>query len=174
MKTALTSAHRQIDKLEMQTAQDILNALHEVKDPEIPVISVADLGIITDVQVKEKTARVTMVPTFIGCPAVDYMRNQIQKRVEELGFEKVEVIVDREHKWSTNDISEKGNELLRQFRLAPPPNIAGEYGLENLQASCPHCGSTNTTLNSLFGSTLCRALYLCNDCKLSFEQFKPK
>ena len=158
----------------MQTAQDILNTLHEVKDPEIPVISVVDLGIITDVQVKENVARVTMAPTFVGCPAVDYMRNQIQKKVEELGFEKVEVLVDREYKWSTNDISEKGKQLLKGFRLAPPPQFENELSLEILQASCPHCGSKNTTLNSPFGSTLCRALYLCNDCKLTFEQFKPK
>lgn len=156
------------------TSRDILTALHEVKDPEIPVISVVDLGIITDVQVKENSARVTMSPTFVGCPAIDYMRNQIKAKVEELGIEKVEVLIDREHKWSTNDISEKGKQLLKEFRLAPPTAITDEIGLEILQASCPHCGSKNTSLNSPFGSTLCRALYLCNDCKLSFEQFKPK
>ncbi len=158
----------------LTTKEDILEALHKVKDPEIPVISVVDLGIITDVKVDGNSARVTMAPTFVGCPAVDYMRAQIKKKVEELGFEKVEVIVDREYKWSTNDISEKGKQLLKDFRLAPPPNITGELDLSNLQAACPHCGSINTTLNSPFGSTLCRAMYLCKDCKLSFEQFKPK
>lgn len=154
--------------------QDIFKALEHVKDPEIPVISVVDLGIITDVQVHENIARITMTPTFVGCPAVDYMRAQIKMKVEELGFEKVEVIVDREHKWSTNDISEKGKQLLKDFRLAPPPKIGGELDLDNLHAACPHCGSKNTSLNSPFGSTLCRAIYLCDDCKQSFEQFKPK
>jgi ring-1,2-phenylacetyl-CoA epoxidase subunit PaaD len=138
------------------------------------VISVVDLGIITDVKVEGSTARVTMAPTFVGCPAIDYMRNQIQKKVEELGFEKVEVIVDREYKWSTNDISEKGKKLLEEFRLAPPQKISGDVELSDLQAACPHCGSKNTSLNTPFGSTLCRAIYLCNDCKLTFEQFKPK
>lgn len=156
------------------TKQSILDALQEVKDPEIPVISVVDMGIITNVKTDGSTARVTMAPTFVGCPAIDYMRNEIQKKVEELGFEKVEVLVDREYKWSTNDISEKGKQLLKEFRLAPPPKISGEVELTDLQAACSHCGSKNTSLTSPFGSTLCRAIYLCNDCKLTFEQFKPK
>ena len=156
------------------TKQAILDALHEVKDPEIPVISVVDLGVITDIEANENHARVTMTPTFVGCPAIDFMREQIKKKVQELGFEKVEVLVDREYKWSTNDISEKGKQLLKEFRLAPPPKISGEVELNDLQAACPHCGSKNTTLNTPFGSTLCRAIYYCNDCKLTFEQFKPK
>jgi len=154
--------------------QTILDALREVKDPEIPVISVVDMGIITDVKVDGDSACVTMTPTFVGCPAIDFMREQIKNKVEELGFQKVEVLVDREHKWSTNDISERGKQLLEEFRLAPPPWIEGDVGLEDLQAACPHCGSKNTSLNSPFGSTLCRAIYYCNDCNLSFEQFKPK
>lgn len=157
------------------TKYDVLHALEAVKDPEIPVISVVDLGIITNVEVQEQVARVTMTPTFVGCPAIDYMRQQIKKKVEELGFEKVEVIVDREHKWSTNDISEKGKELLKNFKLAPPVKFSQDAKLEDLmKAPCPHCGSTNTSLNSPFGSTLCRAIHVCNDCKLTFEQFKPK
>lgn len=154
--------------------ETILDALHEVKDAEIPAISVVDLGMITEIKIEGSTAQVTMAPTFVGCPAIDYMKNQIKKKVEELGFEKVEVIVDWEYKWSTNDISEKGKQQLKEFRLAPPPKIPGDVELTDLQAACPHCGSKNTTLNSPFGSTLCRAIYLCNDCKLSFEQFKPK
>ena len=154
--------------------QTILDALQQVKDPEIPVISVVDLGIITEIRADENYARVTMTPTFVGCPAIDFMREQIKKRVLELGFEKVEVIVDREYKWSTNDISEKGKRLLKEFRLAPPPKISGELSLDNLRSDCPHCGSSNTTLNTPFGSTLCRAIYRCNDCKQTFEQFKPK
>ena len=157
------------------TNQTILNALHEVKDPEIPVISVVDLGIITDIKIEDNSVSVTMTPTFVGCPAIDFMKNQIKKRVEQLGFEKVEVVVDREYKWSTNDVSEKGKQLLKEFRLAPPPKISGDAGLADLQKiECPNCGSTNTTLNTPFGSTLCRAIHYCNDCKQTFEQFKPK
>lgn len=154
--------------------QAVLDALQGVKDPEIPVISVVDMGIITDVKVEGGTARITITPTFVGCPAIDYIRNQIQKKVEELGFEKAVIIVDREHQWSTNDISERGKQLLKEFRLAPPPKIHEETPFAELQAECPHCGSRNTVLNSLFGSALCRAIYYCFDCSQSFEQFKPK
>ncbi|HXH18207.1 MAG TPA: 1,2-phenylacetyl-CoA epoxidase subunit PaaD [Chitinophagales bacterium] len=153
---------------------EIWQALEEVKDPEIPVISVTDMGIITDVRVTGNSACVTMTPTFVACPAIDYMREQIKKKVEELGFEKVEVLVDREYKWSTNDISEKGKRLLKEFRFAPPPKISGDISSDDLHAACPHCGSKNTSLNTPFGSTLCRAVYYCFDCRQSFEQFKPK
>ncbi len=154
--------------------QSVLNALEEVKDPEIPVISVVDMGIITEVNTDGSTARITMAPTFVGCPAIDFMRNEIFQKVKGLGFEKVEVIVNREYKWSTKDISERGKQLLKEFRLAPPPKISGEVELADLQAACPHCGSANTALNTPFGSTLCRAIFYCNDCRLTFEQFKPK
>lgn len=163
-----------METLVRKKEKEILQALEGVKDPEIPVISVVDLGIITNILVEGNSARITMAPTFVGCPAIDYMRRQIQQKIEELGFEKVEVFVDREYKWSTNDISEKGKRLLKEFRLASPPKISGDVSLNDLQAACPHCGSKNTSLNSPFGSTLCRAMYQCNDCKFTFEQFKAK
>lgn len=153
----------------------IIEALDEVKDPEIPVISVVDLGIIIRVEADEKNARVTMAPTFVGCPAIDYMRAQIRQKVEELGFETVEVIVDREHHWSTNDISARGKQQLKDFKLAPPAPFTGEYDTAALKnVLCPHCGSADTSLASPFGSTLCRAMHYCNHCRLTFEQFKPK
>ena len=157
-----------------KTQETIWSALEAVKDPEIPVISVVDLGIICEVKIENDTAYITMTPTFVGCPAIDYMRNQIKKAVEEIGFEKVEVKVDINRKWSTNDISEKGKKLLAEFRLSPPPHLEGEVELTDLQAACPHCGSKDTSMNSPFGSTLCRAMYHCKHCGLAFEQFKPK
>ncbi len=159
----------------MITADDILTALHEVKDPEIPVISVVDLGIITNVKVKDNSAVITMTPTFVGCPAIAMMQRQIKEKAEALGFEKVEVLVDREHKWSTNDISETGKAALKKFGLAPPRAVTASVELEDFrEVECPHCGSTNTSLNTPFGSTLCRAIHYCHNCKQSFEQFKPK
>jgi ring-1,2-phenylacetyl-CoA epoxidase subunit PaaD len=158
------------------TEQIILDALYDVKDPEIPVISVVDMGIITDVKVDEdaNAAQVKMTPTFVGCPAINYMQQQIKKTVEELGYDKVEVIVDFDKRWSSNLISEKGRKQLEEFRLSPPPKHEGNITNELLEkAKCPNCGSTHTTLNSPFGPTLCRALHFCIDCKQGFEQFKP-
>ena len=154
--------------------KEILAALESVKDPEIPVLSVVDLGIVKDISADENQTRITITPTFVGCPAIDFMRNQIKKAAEDAGYKNVEVIIDREHKWSTNDISERGKKLLQEFRISPPAKIKDEVELNDLQVSCPNCGSSNTTLNSLFGSTLCRALHYCFDCKQGFEAFKPK
>ncbi len=154
----------------------IYEALQAVKDPEIPVISVVDMGIITGVEVDEKnnSAVVKMTPTFVGCPAINFMRDNVKKTVEQLGFDKVEVMVDFEKRWSSNLITETGRKQLEQFRLSPPPKHDGDVTSDLLEhAKCPHCGSTNTTMNSPFGPTLCRALHFCFDCKQGFEQFKP-
>jgi ring-1,2-phenylacetyl-CoA epoxidase subunit PaaD len=154
---------------------DIWQALQEVKDPEIPVISVVDMGIITAVDIPEPThAIVTMTPTFVGCPAINYMQAQVRKAVQALGFEKVEVNIDFSTPWSSNRITETGLQQLRDFKLSPPRKHNGEVSMEDLtMAECPHCGSTNTSLNTPFGPTLCRALHFCYDCKQAFEQFKP-
>ena len=154
--------------------REIWDALQNVKDPEIPVISVVDMGIITGVYLDEDVVRITMTPTFVGCPAIDYMKNDIQQTVESLGYERVEVDVDFETKWSSNLITEEGKAQLKDFGLAPPPRIQGNVEIKNLEnVKCPKCGSTNTTLNNPFGPTLCRSVHKCNDCGEGFEQFKP-
>ena len=158
----------------MKKEQEILEALQEVKDPEIPVISIVDLGMITGVEVNDSHAKVTMTPTFVGCPAIQFMRNKVKLAVEQLGYKDVEVIVDHSTTWTSNRISERGLQQLQEFRLSPPPRIDGDVTAEDLSyAKCPHCGSVNTTLRSPFGPTLCRALHFCYDCKQAFEQFKP-
>lgn len=156
--------------------QLVLEALQEVKDPEIPFISVVDMGIITGVIVEEHSNSVVvkMTPTFVGCPAIKHMQQQIKKTVENLGFNQVEVIVDFEKQWNSNLITDRGRKQLEQFRLSPPPRHDGEVTVQLLEkAKCPHCGSTNTVLDAPFGATLCRALHFCHDCKQAFEQFKP-
>ena len=158
----------------MHREQEIWNALGNVKDPEIPVISVVDMGIITGVFLNENDVRITMTPTFVGCPAIDYMKNDIRQTVKDLGYERVEVEVDFKTKWSSNLITEKGKAQLKDFGLAPPPRIKGDVEMVNLEnVACPNCSSTNTTLNSPFGPTLCRSVHKCNDCGEAFEQFKP-
>lgn len=154
--------------------KEVWDALDKVKDPEIPVISVVDLGIITGVFFDKDAVRITMTPTFVGCPAIDYMKKDIQQTVENMGYEKVEVEVDFKIQWSSNLITEKGKAQLKKFGLAPPPRIKGNVEIANLEnVACPKCSSTHTTLNNPFGPTLCRSIHKCNDCEEVFEQFKP-
>lgn len=154
--------------------QDVWDALQAVKDPEIPVISVVDLGIITGVAVEGNSAKVIMTPTFVGCPAIDFMRNNVQKAVEALGFDAVEVKVDMSTPWSSDRVSERGLEQLKQFGLSAPRRHCGNFSAKDLEhAECPNCSSTDTELKSPFGPTLCRALFYCNNCGEGFEQFKP-
>jgi ring-1,2-phenylacetyl-CoA epoxidase subunit PaaD len=151
----------------------IWKALESVQDPEIPVLSVVDMGIITAVGWIDNKVAITMTPTFVGCPAIDVMKKSIQLAVEQAGFE-VTVAVDFETTWTSDRMSDEAKTKLEQFGIAPPIHIAGEISEEALnKVRCPHCHSTDTTLNSPFGSTLCRAIRFCFSCKQGFEQFKP-
>lgn len=154
--------------------QIIWDALQAVKDPEIPVISVVDLGIITGVQVSDGAAKVTMTPTFVGCPAIKFMQNNVQKAVEAAGFDPVEVVVDYSTPWNSDMVSERGLKQLTEFGLSAPRRHCGNLKPEDLEhAECPVCKSTNTELKTPFGPTLCRAIFYCKDCGEGFEQFKP-
>lgn len=158
------------------TQDQVLEYLQEVMDPEIPVLSLVDLGVITDVQIAESgRVTVSMTPTFAGCPAMDYMRRDVEQTLHRHGVADVEVLMSFDVPWSSNHVSERGRQKLKEFRLSPPPRYEGTIvDLAILEyAECPNCGSTNTTLRSPFGPTLCRALHFCNDCKQLFEQFKP-
>ena len=161
------------------TDKEVWAALENVKDPEIPVISVVDLGIITQIKIHSSISTgqicsVTITPTFVGCPAISIMKKSVEEEVKKLGFESVQVSVDYETSWNSNRMSETGKQKLEKFGLAPPAFIEGELTEEQLnRVRCPHCGSTDTTLRSTFGSTLCRAIRFCFNCKQGFEQFKP-
>jgi ring-1,2-phenylacetyl-CoA epoxidase subunit PaaD len=158
------------------TADAVLRALHDVKDPEIPTISVVDLGIITKVEVDAASRHiaVTMTPTFVGCPALDYMQRDIESRLRMMKAQHVTVTVDYTTPWSSNRVTEQGREALHKHGLALPVKFEGEFDPEiMLNAACPFCGSTHTRLVSPFGPTLCRAFYHCQSCQQSFEQFKP-
>lgn len=155
--------------------EDILHWLDEVKDPEIPVLSLNDLGVITDVSVAGSgKVRVEMTPTFVGCPAIDYMKSDVREVLAKHGVEDVEVQVSFDTQWNSNMISEKGRKALKDFGLAPPPKHNLIVDLDILeQIECPNCGSHNTDMKSPFGPTLCRSIHHCFDCKETFEQFKP-
>lgn len=160
----------------IMTTADIWAALESVKDPEIPVLSVVDMGIVTAISHQEggDAATVTMTPTFVGCPAIDMMKKDIYNAVKSLGFASVEVVVDMDTVWSSDRMTPDAKARLEKFGIAPPPTADGELTAEMLdRVRCPHCGSTDTTLRSAFGSTLCRAIRFCFSCKQGFEQFKP-
>lgn len=158
------------------TAEKILEALQAVRDPEIPTISVVDMGIITGVEIaSEDQVTVRMTPTFVGCPAIEVMRNDVEHAVRGLGVDVVEVVVNFDIPWSTNRLTEKGRAALLQHGLAPPEHYDDlTLELEVLNnVACPYCGSRKTTLKSPFGPTLCRSLHYCNSCLQAFEGFKP-
>jgi ring-1,2-phenylacetyl-CoA epoxidase subunit PaaD len=156
------------------TEQDIWRALEEVMDPEIPRVSVVDLGMIHEVKVLDNKATITFLPTFSGCPALDYIQADIKAAAEKLPLDKVEVTVTFEIPWNTNRITEKGKKMLKESGLAPPEPNDGYISLEVLSnTECPYCSSRNTILQSPFGPTLCRAIHYCKNCSQAFEQFKP-
>jgi ring-1,2-phenylacetyl-CoA epoxidase subunit PaaD len=164
----------------------VWKALEDVPDPEIPGISVVELGIIRKVEISDRV-RVEVMPTFVGCPALDVVQDTIRKRLEEFG--PTEVKLTFAEPWTSERITPEGREKLRRSGFAPPPapGEAGSTGpLLQIQsgtgdelcglpalAECPHCGSRSTRLESPFGPTLCRAVYHCADCRQPFEQFKP-
>jgi ring-1,2-phenylacetyl-CoA epoxidase subunit PaaD len=159
----------------MVTEAEVWEALDEIADPEIPVISLVDLGVIRSVDVQNSNVRVEFTPTFLGCPALEVMRDAIAARITELGAEPaVEVISD--DSWSTDCITPAGREKLREAGFAPPPaREATAPQLVQLQKNgfrCPYCGSTETRLENIFGPTPCRSIRYCTSCRQPFEQFK--
>ena len=159
----------------MVTESAVWDALAEIPDPEIPVISLVDLGVVKSVAVDDERVRIEFTPTFLGCPALDAMRTQMEAAVTALGGEpEVDVVLD--DSWSTDRITPEGREKLRESGFAPPtPRQAGPPQLVQLQSKsfkCPYCGSTDTRLENIFGPTPCRSLRYCRDCKQPFEQFK--
>ncbi|MBA3717394.1 MAG: phenylacetate-CoA oxygenase subunit PaaJ [Actinobacteria bacterium] len=159
----------------MVTEDQVWQALRDVEDPEIPVISVVDLGVVRNVRVRNGHVHVEFTPTFLGCPALEVMRERMAEEIRALGAEPdVEVVLD--DSWSTDRITPAGREKLRQAGFAPPtPRNATAPKLVQLQSDafrCPYCGSTDTRLDNIFGPTACRSLRHCETCRQPFEQFK--
>ena len=157
------------------TAGAVWAALEEIPDPEIPVISLVDLGVIRDVAVDGARVRIEFTPTFLGCPALEVMKRALEEKVESLGGE-ADVRVVQDDSWSTDRITPAGREKLREAGFAPPaPRAAGATTLVQLQSKafrCPYCGSTETKLENIFGPTPCRSIRWCESCRQPFEQFK--
>jgi ring-1,2-phenylacetyl-CoA epoxidase subunit PaaD len=142
--------------------------LDEVRDPEIPVISVWDLGILKDVRVEGDTVVVTITPTYSGCPAMKEIERDIYGKLTEHTDYRVRVVTELAPAWSTEHMTEAGRQALLEYGIAPPRPA----GAPDRPVACPRCGSEATHLVSQFGSTACKALYQCDDCREPFDHFK--
>ncbi len=148
-------------------AVEIWKLLEDVPDPEIPVLSIRDLGILRDVQLAGDEVIVTITPTYTGCPAMDAVQMDIRLKLAEHGYRKVKIRQVISPAWTTDWMTEEGKLKLKEYGIAPPAGTSAEGTIE-----CPLCNSASTTLLSQFGSTACKALYQCNDCKEVFDYFK--
>jgi ring-1,2-phenylacetyl-CoA epoxidase subunit PaaD len=150
-------------------ADSIRRILADVPDPEIPCVSVLDLGIVRDIEEN----RVVITPTYTGCPATIAIEQSIRKALDDKGFGDVAIETTLAPPWSTDWITEEGREKLRAYGIAPPPKGANAAALKNTApAECPRCGSSNTEEISRFGSTPCKALWRCKACAEPFDRFK--
>lgn len=155
----------------------VWTALEGVADPEIPAVSVIDMGMIKEIEVAGGHARVVVLPTFTGCPAIPEIQKDVGAAVGRVdGIFDVHVETSFDPPWTTARITEEGRRKLREFGLAPPtgegPVLITEIGLPKV-AICPFCGSKDTHNENAFGPTPCRSLYYCESCRNPFEQFKP-
>lgn len=154
----MTAPRRELDR------SDVLEALRAVADPEIPNVSVVDLGMIGAIDAREERIDVELLPTFVGCPALEMIRSAIEDRLAGFG-RPVEVTVSFATPWSSDRITKAGREALRSSGFAPPADP------ELVQ--CPYCGSNRVAMDSAFGPTQCRSLFYCRACRQPFEAFKP-
>lgn len=155
--------------------KDIYDILETVKDPEIPVISILDLGIVREVRKTNGKVEIDITPTYSGCPALDVIPVMIQEAMQSNGYENVQVKNILSPAWSTDWISENGLQKLKEYGIAPPVEKTSDKSFlsdEPKVVPCPLCTSENTRLVSQFGSTPCKAAYQCNDCKEPFDYFK--
>jgi ring-1,2-phenylacetyl-CoA epoxidase subunit PaaD len=160
-------------RLDQRTATEaaVWVILREIPDPEIPALSLVDLGMIRRVQVGPGGIVIELMPTFLGCPALYLMAEVVEDRVRPLG--PVQVAIVRDEAWSTDRITGEGRRKLAACGFAPPPRGDASPQTSPPAARCPYCGSDNTVLESAFGPTPCRAIHYCRTCRQPFEQFKP-
>ena len=152
----------------------VMAALDEVPDPEIPAVSIVELGMIAGIDVTTDEIVVELLPTFVGCPALEVIQASVASRLAEFG-RPVRVNVSFATPWSSDRISPEGREKLRGSGFAPPPAVRPGRGLPMLGAApveCPYCGSMETTLENVFGPTQGRSIRHCTDCRQPFESFK--
>jgi ring-1,2-phenylacetyl-CoA epoxidase subunit PaaD len=159
----------------VKTTSEIWELLEEVKDPEVPVLSVVDLGIIRDVRSNGEEIEITITPTYSGCPAMDVIAMDIRLKLIEKGIRQLKVVQQLSPAWTTDWMTEKGKEKLKAFGIAPPnpkQQFCATEMFREEAVQCPRCNSYHTQLISQFGSTACKSMYRCLDCKEAFDYFK--
>ncbi len=152
------------------TKENILSILQEVCDPEIPVLTIGDMGIIRDINVTGDQIEVIITPTYSGCPAMDAISMDIRLKLVEHGFKNVKITSVLSPAWTTDWMTDEGKRKLKEYGIAPPMVRTGDDS--DPEVECPQCHSTHTKILSQFGSTACKALYQCEDCKEPFDYFK--
>jgi len=154
------------------TRRQIADCLHDVADPEIPIVSIVDLGMVLDIRPENSHWRVDLAPTYSGCPAIDVIPFLVKAKLEDSGYQNIHIEMEVSPPWSTDWISEEGKEKLNAYGIAPPNGKASEQQYEGKPRNCPQCGSIETELISRFGATPCKASYKCLTCLEPFEYFK--
>ena len=173
MKIKMTEQTINSKPAALSEIREVWNILSSVNDPEIPVLSIVDLGIVRDIKSHEEMVEVIITPTYSGCPAMDFIAVNIRQALSEKGFKNIKITHQLSPAWTTDWMTDEGKQKLKAFGIAPPVSKTFDKNyLETIEVECPHCHSLNTKLISQFGSTACKALYQCNDCGEPFDYFK--
>lgn len=158
------------------SSEEIWSFLHEVKDPEVPVLDIVELGVVREVSCEDDRVLVRITPTYTGCPAMRVMEEGIRKVLRRRGVKEVMIETVYAPAWTTDWMSEESRARLKEYGIAPPGKVEEEavFSLREAERTipCPFCDSQNTRLTSQFGSTACKALYYCHACHQPFEHFK--
>lgn len=157
----------------MVSKEKIFSFLSEIPDPEIPVINIKELGVLRDVIINGNEVEVVITPTYSGCPAMKQIEDDILSAMKQNGIKNTKVKMVYHPAWTTDWITDQAKEKLRKYGIAPPEKTSSDKGtLTGKNKKCPHCSSENTEMVSQFGSTACKSLYKCLDCKEPFDYFK--
>ncbi|MBI4947512.1 MAG: phenylacetate-CoA oxygenase subunit PaaJ [Bacteroidetes bacterium] len=159
----------------MQSKEEILSLISEIPDPEIPVINIRELGILRDVLINGNDVEVIITPTYSGCPAMKQIEDDVISKLRAIGVENAKVKMVYRPPWTTDWITEEAKEKLRLYGIAPAEKTTADKGAlmgKKKTIECPLCDSKNTVMISQFGSTACKALFQCSDCKEAFDYFK--
>ena len=157
----------------MVTTEEITSILSTVTDPEIPALSIVDMGIVRDVTIANEEITVTITPTYSGCPAMKVIEDDIIAALGNSGFSNVKIKLSYAHAWTSDWLSNEARQKLHEAGITAPPMIKDVLKSAPPEVQCPSCGSKSTTMVSEFGSTACKSYYYCNDCTTTFEYFKP-
>jgi len=161
--------------MQASTKEKILSILETVTDPEVPVLTVIDMGIIRDVKEQDGNVEIMITPTYSGCPAMDVINVNIRIALATIGFKNVKITQVLSPAWTTDWMGEAGKQKLKNYGIAPPTpkqQVCNDKLFAEEAIQCPHCNSWHTHRVSEFGSTACKALYVCDDCKEPFDYFK--